>query len=51
MEEADKCIPMNLKRQNEQEGGVRTMNYMLMFKEWVDRRNEAQNIIKQMNSP
>ena len=49
MDETDKCIPMNVKKQTEQECGVRTMNYMLMFKEWVDRRNEAQNIIKQMN--
>ena len=49
LDETDKCIPMNVKRQTEQECGVRTMNYMLMFKEWVGRRNDAVNIIKQLN--
>ena len=48
MDETDKCIPLNLKRQTEQECGVRMMNYMLMFKEWVDRNKEAHHIIRQL---
>ena len=49
IDETDNCIPMNVKRQTEQECGVRMMNYMVMFKEWVNRNNEARSIIRQLN--
>jgi hypothetical protein len=49
MDETDECIPINVKRQTEQECGVRMMNYMMMFKECVNRNSEGQRIIRQMN--
>jgi hypothetical protein len=49
MEETDKCWPMDVKRQTEQECGVRMMTYMMMYKECVDRNNEAPHIIRQIS--
>jgi hypothetical protein len=48
MDETDTCLPMDVKRQTEQECGVRMLNYMMLYKERVDRENGAQNIIRQM---
>ena len=33
------------KKQIEKEYGTRAMNYMMLFKEWVDRSHNAQHII------
>ena len=48
MEKTDKCCPMDVRRQTEQECGVRMMDYMLMIRECVDRNKEGTTIIRQM---
>ena len=49
MEKTDKCCPMDVRRQTEQECGVRMMDYMLMIRESVNRNNEATTIIRQIS--
>jgi hypothetical protein len=49
MEKTDTCLPVDVKRQTEQECGVRMMNFMLMIRECVDRNNEAPQIIRKIN--
>ena len=39
---------MDVKKQTEQECGVRMMNYMMMYRECVDWNNEVTTIIRQM---
>ena len=48
LEETDTCFPMDVKRQTEQECGVRMMTYMMMYRECVDRKTAAQNTIRQL---